>query len=265
MSSKAKILVVEDESDILAIIRLRLENVGYEVLTAGNGDEALNFLQRELPDLIITDVLMPVMDGFAFYKELKRSSVTSTIPVLILTSRSKMEDTFRVVGADEFVAKPFDHQELIAKVEHLLHRDTPQMKAAGTKKILIAGTDHDVIGEMTVLLKKQGCVTEFTSQGSEVISKAVTFSPDIVILEVQMYGMSSPEIIHVLRQLPNFAKIPILVFSFYRLSDLGSEDVRQKALTIDATQQNCMASGASEYLGRYNENTFVKAVSRYFK
>ncbi len=120
MENKNRILVVDDEPDLLGVLVQRLQANGYAVGVASNGQEALASLKETLPDLIILDVLMPVMDGFTFYKELKKNKATSAIPVLVLTARNKMEDTFSAVGVDAFVAKPYDAQTLLAKVEELL-------------------------------------------------------------------------------------------------------------------------------------------------
>jgi len=248
----------------MAIIRLRLENAGYTVLTAVNGQEGLAQVKKEIPDLVITDVMMPVMDGFAFYKALKQDNALSVIPVLVLTSRSKMEDSFRVLGADEFIAKPFDHQELIDRVAHLLHRDTPQVEAAETmKKVLVAGNEDEVVNNMVVQLKKRGCETDHVTTGAEVISRTVIFAPELIVLDIDMYGMPAPEIVKVVKQMPNFDRIPILVYSYYRVSDLGSEDVRQKALSVDTNQKACMGQGATSYIGRFNEATFLKSIEKY--
>jgi len=112
-----KILVVDDEEELRDFISMRLEANGYEVVTAGNGIEGLKVVVDEKPDLIISDVLMPEMDGFAFYKILKEDEATKDIPVLILTARGKMEDTFRVLGVDDFLSKPFQADELLSKIQ----------------------------------------------------------------------------------------------------------------------------------------------------
>ncbi len=266
MAYSHKILIVEDDPEIVSILRLRLENAGYTVVNAGDGQAGLTRAKKELPDLIITDVMMPVMDGFTFYKSLKQDNALSAIPVLVLTSRSKMEDTFRVVGADEFISKPFDHQELVERVAHLLRRDTPQVKSVQSlPRVLVAGNEDDVVGNMAVQLKRRGCEVEHVTAGAEVISRAVVFNPDLVILDIDIYGMPSPEIIKVLKQMPHCDRTPILVYSYYRVSDLGSEDVRQKALSVDANQKACVEQGATSYIGRFNESTFLKAIEKYLK
>lgn len=130
MEKKTRILVVDDEPDMLGVIVQRLQANGYEVSTANHGQAALASLKKSTPDLIILDVLMPVMDGFTFYKEFKRDHAAAQIPVIVLTARNKMEDTFAAVGVDAFIAKPFDAQALLAKVEELLKKPKDSSLAA---------------------------------------------------------------------------------------------------------------------------------------
>jgi DNA-binding response OmpR family regulator len=203
------------------------------------------------------------MDGFALYKELKRNKLTADIPVLILTARGQMEGTFEAVGADDFLPKPFDAQTLIDKVETLLTRVRQAAQMAHGKKVLIAGTDNEVLDNMGKQLRKIGCHVDVVTTGPQVISKTVMFLPMILIIEAQMDGMSAEEVLKVIRKLPQAERIPILVYSFYRLSDLGSEDVRQKALSVDSAVRGCLDSGATEYFGRFNESTFLQVLGKY--
>ncbi len=114
------ILLVEDEKGLQEIIKLSLEGAGYKVVTASDGCMGLDVAMNSKIDLIISDVMMPIMDGFAFYKEIRAYRKTSNIPIIILTARDKMEDTFNVVGAEGFIAKPFEEAKLLEMVEKLI-------------------------------------------------------------------------------------------------------------------------------------------------
>ena len=100
-----KILLVEDEIEVLELSKRKLERAGYNIVTASNGKEGLETASIESPDLIISDIIMPVMDGFAFYKALKERRDTSNIPVIMLTAKGQMKDTFMVMGIDDFITK----------------------------------------------------------------------------------------------------------------------------------------------------------------
>lgn len=263
MGNEKYILIVDDEQDIVSVLELRLKSAGYAVMAASNGKVALQKIKEQLPDLIITDVLMPEMDGFVFYKELKKNKLTADIPVVILTARGKMEDTFESVGADAFLAKPFDAKNLMEKVERLIVQKEAAHTLSQGKKVLVAGTDPEVLDMMSKQLTKIGCHVDIVTTGAQVISKTVMFLPAVIVMEAQMDGVSALEIVQVVRKLPQAEKIPLLLYSFYRITDLGTEDVRQKALTVDSAVRECLESGATEYFGRFNENTFLKSIGKY--
>jgi two-component system KDP operon response regulator KdpE len=115
------ILVADDDPPILRLVRLKLQTEGYAVITAANGQEALEALSEHNPDLVILDVMMPVLDGF---ETLQRIRQTSSVPIILLTARSGGQDKVRGLdrGADDYVTKPFDPDELAARVAALLRR-----------------------------------------------------------------------------------------------------------------------------------------------
>ncbi|MFA5087846.1 MAG: response regulator [Candidatus Omnitrophota bacterium] len=149
-----KILVVDDEADILRLIEVRLKSKGYEVVTAANGQEGLNKAQQEKPELIITDILMPEMDGFLFYKQLKKDPDLAKIPVLVLTARGKMEDTFRVMGVDDFIVKPFVAEELLEKVKKGIRKILPDFEVEGEASGTV-GKEALPVGEAGEPLKQE--------------------------------------------------------------------------------------------------------------
>ena len=116
------VLVVEDEPDIRAVLCETLERVGYQVATAGNGAEALEYLHREVPpSLIIVDLMMPVMDGWAFLSERNRDPNSRSIPVIVVSSQRDVEDRIAAANAS-YVQKPILVSRLIETVEHVVHR-----------------------------------------------------------------------------------------------------------------------------------------------
>ena len=118
---KARVLVVDDEKDIRELIKFYLNKEGFEVLEAGDGEEALEIFENEYIDLGIIDVMMPVMDGFELVENLKEFK---DIPVIMLTAKGESKDKLRgfSVGADDYVVKPFDPTELMARVRAVLKR-----------------------------------------------------------------------------------------------------------------------------------------------
>ncbi len=124
----SKILVVDDEQDVLDVLRLVLAKSGYEVLTATSGMEGLTQAERQLPDLILLDIMMQQMDGWEVLKLLKLDERTSSIPVVILSARAEPRDKIRGLqeGAIDYVTKPFAVREILARVAGLLGPPPPR-------------------------------------------------------------------------------------------------------------------------------------------
>ncbi|MGC8720323.1 MAG: response regulator transcription factor [Thermodesulforhabdaceae bacterium] len=121
---KDKILVIEDDEDILNLVSFQLESNQFVVKKAQSGAEGLELAWKEHPDLIILDIMLPDMDGFEVCKRLRRNSDTMHIPILMLTARS--EEIDRVLGfelgADDYVVKPFSPRELVLRIKAILKR-----------------------------------------------------------------------------------------------------------------------------------------------
>ena len=122
MSAEAKLLVVDDEFNILELLATSLRFAGFEVVTAGNGREALEKAHAENPDLIVLDVMMPGMDGFEVTRRLRENGTTT--PVLFLTAKDATEDKVTGLGAggDDYVTKPFGLEEVVARIRAILRR-----------------------------------------------------------------------------------------------------------------------------------------------
>jgi DNA-binding response OmpR family regulator len=118
------VLVADDDDDIRDLVAFRLDRAGYEVLRAGDGQEALDLAREHRPDLAVLDVMMPRLTGYDVTRELRADAATSRIPVILLTARVQEADVARgfEAGADDYVKKPFSPQELKARVQAVLGR-----------------------------------------------------------------------------------------------------------------------------------------------
>jgi two-component system, OmpR family, phosphate regulon response regulator PhoB len=126
---RSTVLVVEDEQDILDLVEYNLTNAGYHVVTAMDGSEALEIIQRNPPDIVLLDLMLPKVDGKEVCRRIRQSEATRGIPVIMLTA--KAEEVDRIVGfelgADDYMTKPFSPRELILRIAAVMRRTlTPQ-------------------------------------------------------------------------------------------------------------------------------------------
>ena len=142
MAKKPKILCVDDEQDILDLLTFNLEKEGYEVCTALNGRKGLEVAKRELPDLIILDVMMPEMDGMETCREIREIPSLQNVVITFLTARN--EDYSQIAGfeagADDFITKPIRQRLLVSKIKALLRRSGP---TDAKKDMSIGGIEID--------------------------------------------------------------------------------------------------------------------------
>lgn len=130
------IAVVDDEPDILELVSLHLKNAGFKVKQFLDGESFYRFIDTQIPDLIILDLMLPDMDGLEICKYLKRKDEFASIPVIMLTAKSEESDKLLglELGADDYVTKPFSPKELVARVKAVLRRQTHKEE---TRKIEI--------------------------------------------------------------------------------------------------------------------------------
>jgi len=151
-TTKKRILVVDDEKDLLELIVYQLQRNGYDVLTAANGNDALAVAKRELPDLLILDLMLPGMDGTEVARRLKADPKTASLPIVMLTAKSEETDVVvgLTLGADDYVTKPFSMKILLARVTTILRRGEASAQPEDGGPILKTGplsidpSKHDV-------------------------------------------------------------------------------------------------------------------------
>lgn len=127
---KKKILLVDDEPDMLTVNSELLASNGYQVLLAKDGFEALEIVNRTLPNLILLDLMIPGVDGFKLCGILKHNKHFRKIPIIIISARNSEQDqqTAKLIGANEYITKPFEPQILLAKIEELLTKPKEESK-----------------------------------------------------------------------------------------------------------------------------------------
>jgi DNA-binding response OmpR family regulator len=142
-----RVLIVDDDPDIVRLVRYNLSHSGYDVQSAASGREALELVEKQPPDLVVLDVMLPDVDGLEVCRTLRQQSASRRIPILMLTARG--EEIDRVVGfelgADDYVSKPFSPRELVLRVKSILRR-------SGTDR-----TDVMHVGRIQVFPDRRQC------------------------------------------------------------------------------------------------------------
>lgn len=163
-----KILVVDDEHAIVDILKFNLEKEGYHVVTAYNGEEGLSVFNEETPDLLLLDIMMPVMDGLTLCKKIRESS---NVPIIMLTARAEEVDKILGLefGADDYMTKPFGVRELIARVKANLRRIGMNLKMEKEEKHDILKFDGMVIDMTQYEVNKNGQIIELTVREYELL------------------------------------------------------------------------------------------------
>ena len=122
MSAKSRILIVDDEADLVAVLRVGLEIEGFDVIEASDGEEGLRLARDKKPALMLLDLMLPKLDGYKVCRALKFDERYKSMPILILSARSGEQDRRLALemGADGFITKPYEMKDLVAKVKHKL-------------------------------------------------------------------------------------------------------------------------------------------------
>jgi two-component system alkaline phosphatase synthesis response regulator PhoP len=183
---KKSILVVDDERDIVDLISYNMKKEGYDVLFAFNGEEAVSQAQHHQPDLIILDIMMPVLDGYDACKRLKADPRTSPIPVIFLTARSGEADEVigLELGADDFVQKPISPRKLVARVKAVIRRVAEHPEQSTDQEVIRAGTIEINRSTYTVRVNRREIVLprkEFKILSLLVSNRGKVFSREMLL------------------------------------------------------------------------------------
>lgn len=167
---KGKILIVDDEEDIIELLRYNIEQEGFYVISANNGREALEKLS-EKPDMIIMDVMMPVMDGYEACRRIRESKFSRHIPVVFLTAKSAEADEVKglAIGADDFIKKPISPKKLVARIKaNLRWKDLSSGYEDGNGPLLKTGPLE--IDREKFEVRIDGVSTDFLKKEFEILS-----------------------------------------------------------------------------------------------
>ncbi|MFC1510323.1 response regulator [Candidatus Omnitrophota bacterium] len=245
-----RILLVDDAPVTVAMAKRKLEEAGYIVHIATNGLEGLNEVDKHDFNLIITDVIMPLMDGVDFYKKLKKNNNTKNIPILIITDNQVFKDSFSFLGVDGFVEKPIDSSKLLRITQNILSAESLKQ----SKKAVIIGTNRIKVGQIVNQLENAGLNVLRTNNSSDLFSSCLSIEPDFMLIDILMDDVPPAETIRALNCFNRFNDLQILAYSCldpYTAQDKNNKTANELQETINA----CLEAGASQYIGRFTHAT----------
>jgi len=127
MDTKRQVVYIEDEPEMIDLVRLILNRRGYEITGANGGREGLDLVRQENPELVLLDLMMPDMDGWDVYQQMKADPNTQNIPVIVITAKAQSIDKvlgLHIAKVDDYISKPFSPQELVDSVEKVMAKRT---------------------------------------------------------------------------------------------------------------------------------------------
>ncbi len=219
MTNKKKILLIDDDTNLLITLSDFLAFEDYDVTTADSGEEGLKKLKNIHPDLIILDMSMPGMGGIGFLKEISLANGKPRYPVLVLTARANMAEFFANVSVDGFIAKPCDPNDLLMEVGRIIFLrsgsddDKAEGKSRNVKKtVLIAEDDGGVRTRLVDAFAGAGYIVDSVAKGPEVLEKAIVQQPDVIVMKLVLSRMNGDAVAQMLKEMPNTNNIPIVLY-----------------------------------------------------
>jgi len=213
---KPTILIVDDSITVRMDLKESLEGAGFETLLCATAALARDALQRRSFDLVILDVILPDIDGIEFLREIKGSTSTRDIPVMLLSSESEVRDRIRGLkkGADEYLGKPYNSTQVVSRARELVRRNTD----TGREKPLILIIDDSVTFRLSLAetLQENGYDVGLAESGEEGLLRAADLRPDILIVDQQLPGMDGAEVLRRVRLDAALRRIPCLFLTASR-------------------------------------------------
>lgn len=242
VNSKKKILIIEDEKPLLMAMKSKLQMVGFDVVSAEDGEEGERLIEEEKPDLVLLDILLPKKDGLEVLESLHRKK--NTVPIIIISNSGQPVEIDRVLklGVKDYLVKAdFTPQDVLDKVEKIIGFSLPDKsqdeKLRRTVSVLIVEDDEFLREVISRKLSKEGFDVQAAIDAKEALEIIKKKMPQIILLDLILPGMDGYEFLAQIKKEPVIKDVPVII-----LSNLCEKDEVDSAL----------AAGAADYLIKAN-------------
>ena len=253
------ILLIDDEINLQQLVKIALKSKGYHVETANNGLEGLEKLKTLKPDLIILDMNMPKMGGLEFYQKICEDGGHPKHPVLVLTARANMEQLFKELNIDGFMAKPFEVDELLEEADTIIKKYAGVAKtirvAQGDQpfKVSIAENDQQAFNKIGSVFLNAGYVVNPARNGTEAIERISATVPDVALIKLGLVDIPGDMVI---LKLKHMAKTQNVKFILY------TDKTAEKGIVSEKIGQK---EGIDSFIAYSDPSNLVQAVEEILK
>jgi CheY-like chemotaxis protein len=258
-----KILMVEEEVATVQQAQERLSLAGFEMFSARDGRHGFQMAKDKIPDLIITDAMIPVMSGYELCKAIKLDEDTKSIPIVVLTEKHRMEESFMFLGIKDFLNKPVSMDELESVVRNKLNLS--QFMQQQKTKILISGRPEVISCSQELLKKTQQWSAYFSYNNESFLKDAIKYAPDVIFMDLLTPGVSADEMIKKFKITPELKNTVILTYYASTSTSRDPFAVQAQMIEVQYMKRLTQEAGAMEYVGPFNPVTFLNLINVYRK
>jgi CheY-like chemotaxis protein/anti-sigma regulatory factor (Ser/Thr protein kinase) len=216
------VLVIDDDPNVIELLRENLAEVGYRVVGVHDGDEGIDKAREIKPDSIVLDIILPRKDGWQVLHELKADPATCDIPVVLLSVVDQKNLGYRL-GAADYLVKPFERETLLTALSRA---------ARPCRRLLVADDDPNVVDMVRQLLEGEPCAVDAAADGREALKVIAERPPDAVFLDLLMPGLDGFSVLEELQADPGRRDIPVIILTAKTLTDEESALLKRRTLTV---------------------------------
>lgn len=219
MEKEKIVLIIDDEEDLRDTVEYKFKAGGFKVFTAVDGLDGLEKLKTVRPDLIILDMNMPRMNGLEFYQKIKGADERPKHPVLVLTARANMEQLFKDLDVDGFMAKPFELDELFKEAETIIKKYSGSIQREKgsdeirARRVCIVENDMGIFNKMALAFLESGYIVNSAHSGASAIKRITMDVPDVVVISLGLNDISGDIVIGKLHRLESAKNIKFILYT----------------------------------------------------